>query len=197
MHFSIYTSSLLNIVQDLLPTANCHADDNQLYVSFSPADENGQSEAIAAMESGVRVIRNWMHENRLLMNETKTEFLLVRKKQPLAKITVEHVKLGNADIVPHSPVKNLGVWLDSNLSMVEHITKASSAAFFHLYNTRRIRTYLSRENIEALIHAFESCRIDCCDRLLHGVPNCHLHKLQRVQNVAARLIFEENRNTVM
>ena len=70
--FSQSTSSLLNIVQDLLPTANCHADDNQLYVSFDPADENGQSDAIAAMESCVRVIRNWMHENRLLMNETKT-----------------------------------------------------------------------------------------------------------------------------
>ena len=31
----------------------CYADDNQLYVSFSPADENGQSDAIAAMESCV------------------------------------------------------------------------------------------------------------------------------------------------
>lgn len=75
--FSIYTSSLLSIVQDLLPTVHCYADDNQLYVSFSPADENGQSDAIAAMESCVRVIRKWMHENRFLMNETKTEFLLI------------------------------------------------------------------------------------------------------------------------
>lgn len=79
--FSIYTSSLLSIVQDLLPTVHCYADDNQLYVYFSPADENGQSDAIAAMESYVRVIRNWMHENRLLINETKTEFLLIGTKQ--------------------------------------------------------------------------------------------------------------------
>ena len=140
--FSIYTSSLLSIVQDLLPTTHCYADDNQHYVSFSPADENGQSDAIAAMESCVRVIRNWMHENRLLMNETKTEFLLIGRKQQLARVNVDHVKVRNADIVPHSPVKNLGVWLDSNLSMVEHITKASSAAFFHLYNIRRIRKYI-------------------------------------------------------
>ena len=62
----------MSIVQDLLPTVHCYADDNnQLYVSFSPADENGQSDVIAAMESCVRVIRKWMHENRLLMNETK------------------------------------------------------------------------------------------------------------------------------
>ena len=65
--FSIYTSSLLSIVQDLLPTVHCYADDNQLYVYFSPADENGQFDAFAAMESCVRVIRNWMHENRLLI----------------------------------------------------------------------------------------------------------------------------------
>ena len=148
---------------------------------------------LSLLWSGVRVIRNWMHENRPLINETKTEFLLVRTKQQLAKITVEHVKLCNADIVPHSPVKNLGVWLDSNLSMVEHITKASSAAFFHLYNIRSVREYLSKENTETLIHAFVSSRIDYCNSLLYGVPNCHLHKLQRVQNAAARLIFEESK----
>ena len=185
------TSSLLSIVQDLLPTVRCYAADNQLYVSFSPADENGQSDAIAAMESCVRVIRNWMHENRLLMNETKTEVLLLGTKQQLAKVNVDHMKVDNADIVLQSRVKNLEVWLDSNLSMVEHITKASSAAFFHLYNIRRIRKYLSREITEARIHAFVSSRIDYCNSLLYGVPNYHLHKLQWVQNAAARLIFEE------
>ena len=78
--------------------------------------------------------------------------------------------------------------------MVEHITKASSAAFFfYLYNIRRIRKYLSKENTETLIHAFVSSRIDYCNSLFYGVPNCHLHKLQGVQNAAARLIFEESK----
>ena len=132
-------------------------------------------------------------ENRLLMNETNTEFLLIGTNQQLAKVNVDHTKVGYADIVRHSPVKNLGVWLDSNLSMVEHITKASSAAFFYLYNIHRIRKYLSKENTETPIHAFVSSRIDYCNSLLYGVPNCHLHKLQRVQNAAARLIFEESK----
>ena len=44
-----------------------------------------------------------------------------------------------------------------------------------------------------MIHAFVSSRIDYCNSLLYGVPNCHLHQLHRVQNVAKRLIFEESK----
>ncbi|KAL9977211.1 hypothetical protein ACROYT_G014590 [Oculina patagonica] len=83
-----------------------------------------------------------MHDNKLLLNEDKTEFLLIGTKQQLAKVNTSHITVGNANIVPQSPVKNLGVWLDSNLSMVDHITKTSSAAFYHLYNIRRIRSPL-------------------------------------------------------
>ena len=125
-----------------------------------------------------------MHDNKLLLNEAKTEFLLIGTKQQLAKVNISHVEVGNANIAPHSPVKNLGVWFDSNLSMVDHITKTSSAAFYHLYNIRRIRKYLTKECTETLIHAFISSRLDYCNSLLFGVPECHLHKLQRVQNAA-------------
>ena len=110
-----------------------------LSVSFSPADETGHSAAISAIERCIQVIRDWMHDNKLLLNEAKTEFLLIGTKQQLAKVNISHVEVGNANIAPHSPVKNLGVWFDSNLSMVDHITKTSSAAFYHLYNIRRIR----------------------------------------------------------
>ncbi len=129
---------------------------------------------------------------KLLLNEDKTAFLLIGTKQQLAKVNISHVIVGEASIAPQSPVKNLGVWLDSNLSMVDHITKTSSAAFYHLYNIRRIRIFLTKECTEILIHAFISNRLDYCNSLL-GVPERHLHKLQRVQNAAARLIFQESR----
>ena len=37
----------------------------------------------------------------------------------------------------------------------------------------------------SLIHSFVSSRIDY---LLYSVPECHIDKLQRVQNVAARIV---------
>ena len=186
--FTIYTSSLLDVVEKYLPSVHCYADDTQLYVSFRPADETGHLDAITAIDCCIKAIRCWMRENKLLLNEEKTEFLLIGTKQQLAKVDIGHIKVGKVNIAPHSPVKNLGVWFDSNLSMVDHITKTYSAAFYYLYNIRRIRKYLTKECTETLIHAFISSRLDYCNSLLFGVPECHLHQLKRVQNAAARLI---------
>lgn len=96
-------------------------------------------------------------------------------------------------IAPQSPVWNLGVWLDSNLSIGDHITKTSSATFYYLYNIRMIRKYLSKECTEILIHAFISSHLDYCNSLLHGLLAYHIQKLQRAQNAAARLVFEESK----
>ena len=59
--FTIHTSSLRDVVQDYLPSIHCYGDDNQIYVSFSSADETGHPDAIAAFEGYIQVIRNWMH----------------------------------------------------------------------------------------------------------------------------------------
>ena len=115
------------------------------------------------MERCVEEIRHWMIRNRLMMNNGKTEFLLIGAKQQL-------VKVGSANIVPTSHAKNLGVWFDSNLSMSVHITNACSASFFHLYNIRKISKYLSRECKETLIHALVTSRSDYCNSLLCGSP---------------------------
>ena len=77
--------------------------------------------------------------------------------------------------------------------MGDHTTKTSSAAFYYLYNIRRIRKYLSKECTETLIHAFISSRLDYCNSLLYGLPAYQIQKLQRVQNSAARLVFHESK----
>ena len=40
-----------------------------------------------------------------------------------------------------------------------------------------------------VLHAFVTCRIDYCNGLLSGLPDCEIAKLQRVQNAAARLLI--------
>ena len=39
-----------------------------------------------------------------------------------------------------------------------------------------------------VLHAFVTSRIDFCNGLLYGLPDCEMTKLQRVQNAAVRLL---------
>ena len=191
--FMIYASKLFDIIEGHLPAVHCYADNTQLYVFFSPNKNTGQYEAVNAIQHCVDDIRNWMTNDKLLLNDDKTEFLMIGTKQQLAKVNIDHILIGDSVIRPKGVVKNLGTWLDSTLSMNSHVNNICSNAFYYLYNIRRIRKYLSRQSTEMLIHAFVSSCVDYCNSLLYGLPAYQLNKLERVQNAAARLIFQESK----
>ena len=64
---------------------------------------------------------------------------------------------------------------------------------YYLYNLTRIRKYLSKDNTKTLIHAFISSRVDYRNSLLYGLPKYQLNKLQRLQNMCARLLCNESK----
>ena len=73
--------------------------------------------------------------------------------------------------------------------METHITSMCQAAFYRLRMIKCIRSTLTRESIETLIHAFVTSRLDNGNALLPGLPNSLLNKLQLVQNVAAGTVL--------
>ena len=78
-----------------LPTVHCYADDTQLYLSFSPHKSTGQFEAVTSIQLCVDDIRNWITKDKLLLNDDKTEFLMIGTKQQLAKVNFDHVLIGD------------------------------------------------------------------------------------------------------
>ena len=77
--------------------------------------------------------------------------------------------------------------------MVTQINQTCKAAFFHIFNIRRIRKFLSFDTVQTLVNAFVISRLGYCNSILFGLPNTELQKLQRVQNTAARLICNMNK----
>ena len=122
-------------------------------------------------------IHFWMLNNGLKLNDDKTEFLTIGTSQQLEKLDNISIHVGDSDIHPMPIARNLVSWFDSRLSMAAHITKICASSFYYIYNIRRIRKYLSQQSTETLIHAFITSRLDYCNGLLYGLPDCLLNKL--------------------
>ena len=191
--FILYASRLFDILESHLPNSHMYADDTQLYLAFKPDDAMNQITAVTAMQNAIDDIKKWMLADKLKLNDGKSEFMIIGTRQQLAKVSVDTLRVGNVQLTPLSEARNLGCWFDSQLSMVTHIHKVCKAAFYHLYNLRKIRKFLDNESIKTLVNALITSRLDYCNSLLFGTPATHLLKLQRVQNTAARLICNMSR----
>jgi hypothetical protein len=187
--FMLYITSLHQVISKHLPSVHGYADDHQLYLSFKPDTQTEQDNALAAMEACVSDVRKWMIQHRLMINDTKTEFLILGSRQQLKKLTIDGIKIGDANILPAAQVKNLGVIMENTLSMEKQVNKICSKSFYQLYKLRQIRRYLTVEAAQTLVHAFVTSNLDYCNSLLYGISDYHLKKLQRVQNAALRLVL--------
>ena len=129
-----------------------------------------------------------MSQNFLLLNADKTEMLVVGPPNQRGLFEDISLTFDTCHVSQSSTIKNLGVTLDSSLSLSAHIKNVTKIAFFHLRNIAKIRPILTLADAETLIHAFVSSRLDYCNVLFSGLPNSSLKNLQLVQNAAARIL---------
>ena len=62
-----------------------------------------------------------MAENRLKLNSHKTEFLIIGTRQQLAKMQYSSISICGENIPVGRCVWNLGVLLDSEMKMTDHV----------------------------------------------------------------------------
>lgn len=85
-------------------------------------------------------------------------------------------------------ITNLGVKIEANLKFESQVRAVVRSSFFHLRELAKIKTILSKQHFETVIHAFVTSRLDYCNALYFGVSDASIRRLQVVQNAAARLL---------
>lgn len=78
--------------------------------------------------------------------------------------------------------------------MDKQIANMSKCCFFHLKNIGSIRNLLTDDAAANLIHSLVSSKLDYCNSLLFGLPEYKIKKLQRIQNVAARILTKSSKD---
>ena len=106
---------------------------------------------------------------------------------------IDVIQIGDYMIPPVPCVRDFGVVFDHHMTMHKNITKTCASCYFHLRNISSIRDSLTDEATIQLVHAFVPSRIDYCNSLLYGIPEYAIKKLQRVQNLAARVVTRSSK----
>jgi len=88
------------------------------------------------------------------------------------------VAVGAGVIQPVTAVRDLGVLLDQELSMTQHITKVTSSCFYQLRRLRQISRPVGQELVAQLVHSFVLSRLDYVNSVLCSLTSqqsCHFN----------------------
>jgi hypothetical protein len=183
--FTMYTGPISDIIKAHGLNHHMYADDTQLCIFF---DVDGVDNAVARIEACAAEIRSWMRTNMLKLNDSKTEAVFITRKGTYIPATSKSVAIGDSSVESVKRARNLGVLFDDCMSMEPQISAMCSSGHFHLRNIGAIRKYLTVESAECLVHAFITSRLYNSNALLYGVPKVQIARLQRIQNLAARIV---------
>ena len=131
--------------------------------------------------------------NKLKINDSKTEFIVFRSPQAKQDLSGLSVIVGDSIIQQSSKVRNLGITFDQLLSFDDYISCVCRSTHFHLRNIGRIRHLLSQNATAQLIHAPISIRLDYCNSILYNLPKKSILRLQRIHNQAVRILTKTSR----
>jgi hypothetical protein len=163
-----------------------YADDVQLFVVAHP----DQVElAFKKLEKCIASIQKWLQQISLCLNLLKTEAIALGSPGTLKKCNFRGIKVGDVVIQLKTVVRDLGVMIDSQLSMQNNVLHICRKAFLQL---KLISRHSRSMNFSTRLQAVQSLvlpHLDFSISTMIGV-NCKLiQKLQWVLNSCMRFVY--------
>ena len=121
-----------------------------------------------------------MHQTRQNLDDLESPSTQPVKNQAyLARLGSSHrlrhcpadkVRISDADIQPAESVRDLGVLINSAMTLTTHVNHLVGICFFHLWQIRIIRRSLSTDAAHSLVRALIHAPVDYCNGLLASCP---------------------------
>ena len=118
----------------------------------------------------VEDIVKWMGANRLQLNAAKTDILWCSSQRRGDQLPIPFLICGSC----LSVVRDMGLWIDSGLTMSTYITKVVAGCFPSIRQLHSVRRSLSQESFTRLTIAVVLSRLDYCSGALAGLPASQL-----------------------
>ena len=129
-------------------------------------------------------IDNWMCQNKLSLNYSKTTYLLFNKHLPSAVNTNFKVLINNIQIDRNKVVKYLGVHIDENLNWSAHIKELSLQLAKCCSLLYQLREYVTTETLHMLYYSFAYSRIQYGITIWGTASQNQVHEIEvRLNNI--------------
>jgi len=195
--FLFYVADLSQLVKRHGLHPHCYAlyaDDNQIYGFSDPSDIDALQERLSV---SIDEVFSWMMSNRLQLNPAKTDVLWCWSARCQHQIPTGLTSVVDTSVLPVRTVRDLGVYIDADVTMSAHVTaivRTCFAALRQIHTVRRSPTRTWRTTLLTLLHTLVIKKVKSYSSVLLGISGQLLQRLQSVFNAAARLVFSARKS---
>jgi len=125
----------------------------------------------------VAAVADWMRSNRLQLNASKTEVLWCASARRQCQLPSDSLAVGSDLVSPVRCVRDLGIFIDADLTMRTQVRQTCSKCFAVLRQLRSIHRSVSNDVMQSLIVALVFSRLDYGSATLAGLPKQLMDRL--------------------
>ena len=183
LFFLIYINDLPKCLTNT--KARLFADDTNI-----TAVGNNIKEVEGAMNSDLENLYKWLTANKLSLNVTKTEFLLIGSNQMLKSISNHQTNISIAEnqIKQVSDSKTLGIIVDENLNWKNNTNNICKKITSGLGALRRIKEFVDQKTLLSIYNAIIQPYFDYCCEVWNVFGETQCTRLQKLHNRSGRII---------
>lgn len=180
--FLIYINDLPNCLVHSQP--RMYADDTHLTFASNNIDD-----IESYLNQDLANVNEWLIANRLTLNHTKTEFMLMGSRQRLCTFqSTPNLAINGAPIKQVPQTKSLGLHIDENLSWNAHIKELTKKIASGIGALKRVRSFVPTATLITIFNSLVQPHFNYCCVVWDNCNKTLATKLQKLQNRAARVL---------
>ena len=165
--FNLQMKPLGHIINQFGFNYYLYADDGQIYFAF-----NADSAKSNVLRNCLRTVEKF---NKLKLNKSKTQCIVFNRQ--VCKFAEDVFENNFCDNSTLRCVRNLGVFLDCNISMEEQIKSTIKKCYFQIRNVGKIGQYTNEKNCKMFVNNLIILHTGYWNALHYSLPDCLLSGL--------------------
>ena len=176
--FLVYINDITNNIGSNI---RLFADDTTLYLII-----NDPIISATIIESDLQTISDWAKKWLVTFNPTKTESLLITRKNN--RSVHPHLLMMNQRVTEVETHKHLGITFETRLTWHTHINLILEKAWKRIHIMRKLKYTLDRDSLQTIYFSFIRPVLEYADVVWGNCTQYETDEIEKIQNEAGRIV---------